>query len=44
LIVSAIGQGVDFTGLEEFDNGKGAISTDRNYQIVVSREFSQVAT
>jgi len=33
LIVSAIGQGVDFTGLEEFDNGKGAISTDRNYQI-----------
>lgn len=34
LIVSAIGQGVDFTGLEEFDNGKGAISTDRNYQIV----------
>lgn len=33
LIVSAIGQGVDFTGLEEFDNGKGAISADRNYQI-----------
>jgi len=33
LIVSAIGQAVDFTGLEEFDNGKGAISTDRNYQI-----------
>jgi len=33
LIVSAIGQGVDFTGLEEFDNGKGAITTDRNYQI-----------
>ncbi|HUX91815.1 MAG TPA: NAD(P)-binding protein [Gallionellaceae bacterium] len=33
LIVSAIGQAVDFSGLEEFDNGKGAISTDRNYQI-----------
>jgi NADPH-dependent glutamate synthase beta subunit-like oxidoreductase/Pyruvate/2-oxoacid:ferredoxin oxidoreductase delta subunit len=33
LIVSAIGQAVDFTGLEEFDNGKGAISTDRNYQV-----------
>ncbi len=33
LIVSAIGQAVDFTGLEEFNNGKGAISTDKNYQI-----------
>jgi NADPH-dependent glutamate synthase beta subunit-like oxidoreductase/Pyruvate/2-oxoacid:ferredoxin oxidoreductase delta subunit len=33
LIVSAIGQAVDFTGLEEFDNGKGAISADRNYQL-----------
>ena len=33
LIVSAIGQAVDFTGLEEFNNGKGAISTDRNYQM-----------
>ncbi|MEI7842163.1 MAG: NAD(P)-binding protein [Gallionellaceae bacterium] len=31
LIVSAIGQAVDFTGLEAFNNGKGAISTDRNY-------------
>ena len=31
LIVSAIGQAVDFTGLEEFNNGKGAVSTDRNY-------------
>ena len=31
LIVSAIGQAVDFTGLEQFNNGKGAISTDRNY-------------
>ncbi len=34
LIVSAIGQGVDFTGLEEFDNGKGAVSTDRNYRVI----------
>jgi len=33
LIVSAIGQAVDFTGLEQFDNGKGAISTDRNYVV-----------
>jgi len=33
LIVSAIGQAVDFTGLEEFNNGKGAITTDRNYVV-----------
>jgi thioredoxin reductase/Pyruvate/2-oxoacid:ferredoxin oxidoreductase delta subunit len=33
LIVSAIGQAVDFTGLEEFDNGKGAIAADSNYQV-----------
>ena len=33
LIVSAIGQAVDFTGLEEFSNGKGAVSADRNYQV-----------
>jgi NADPH-dependent glutamate synthase beta subunit-like oxidoreductase/Pyruvate/2-oxoacid:ferredoxin oxidoreductase delta subunit len=33
LIVSAIGQAVDFTGLEEFDNGRGAVSTDKHYQI-----------
>jgi NADPH-dependent glutamate synthase beta subunit-like oxidoreductase len=33
LIVSAIGQAVDFTGLEEFDNGKGAVGADRNYQV-----------
>ena len=31
LIVTAIGQAVDFTGLEAFNNGKGAVSTDRNY-------------
>jgi NADPH-dependent glutamate synthase beta subunit-like oxidoreductase/Pyruvate/2-oxoacid:ferredoxin oxidoreductase delta subunit len=34
LIVSAVGQAVDFTGLEVFNNGKGAISADKNYQIV----------
>ncbi len=34
LIVSAIGQAVDFTGLEAFDNGKGMVSTDKNYQIL----------
>ncbi|MCC7327442.1 MAG: NAD(P)-binding protein [Burkholderiales bacterium] len=33
LIVSAIGQAVDFTGLEEFDNGRGAVSADKNYQV-----------
>ena len=33
LIVSAIGQAVDFTGLEEFDSGKGAVAADRNYQV-----------
>jgi NADPH-dependent glutamate synthase beta subunit-like oxidoreductase len=33
LIVSAIGQAVDFTGMEEFNNGKGAVSTDRNYVV-----------
>ena len=33
LIVSAIGQAVDFTGLEEFDNGRGMVSTDKNYQV-----------
>ncbi len=33
LVVSAIGQAVDFTGLEEFNNGKGAINSDKNYQV-----------
>ncbi|MEX8504259.1 NAD(P)-binding protein [Leptothrix ochracea] len=33
LIVSAIGQAVDFTGLEMFDAGKGGVATDRNYQV-----------
>jgi len=33
LIVSAIGQAVDFTGLEGFDSGKGLIAADKNYQI-----------
>jgi NADPH-dependent glutamate synthase beta subunit-like oxidoreductase/Pyruvate/2-oxoacid:ferredoxin oxidoreductase delta subunit len=33
LIVSAIGQAVDFSGLEQFNNGKGAVSTDRNYVV-----------
>ena len=33
LIVSAIGQAVDFAGLEVFDNGKGAVSTDRAYKL-----------
>jgi len=33
LIVSAIGQAVDFTGLEALNNGKGALTTDKNYQV-----------
>jgi NADPH-dependent glutamate synthase beta subunit-like oxidoreductase len=33
LIVSAIGQAVDFTGLESLSNGKGGIAADRNYQV-----------
>jgi len=33
LIVSAIGQAVDFTGLEEFKDSKGGIGADRNYQV-----------
>ncbi len=33
LIVSAIGQTVDLTGLEVFNNGKGAVTADKNYQI-----------
>jgi NADPH-dependent glutamate synthase beta subunit-like oxidoreductase len=33
LIVSAVGQAVDFTGLEGFDNGKGLMAADKNYQV-----------
>jgi NADPH-dependent glutamate synthase beta subunit-like oxidoreductase len=33
LIVSAVGQAVDFTGLEVLNNGKGAIGADKNYQV-----------
>ncbi len=33
LIVSAIGQAVDFTGLETLNNGKGGITSDKNYQV-----------
>ncbi len=33
LIVSAIGQAVDFTGLEVLNNGKGGIGSDKNYQV-----------
>lgn len=33
LIVSAIGQGGDMTGLEEFDNGRGLIDADKFYQV-----------
>lgn len=33
LIVAAIGQAVDFTGMEWMNNGKGLISATKNYQI-----------
>ncbi len=33
LIVSAIGQAVDLTGLEALNNGKGGVSADKNYQL-----------
>ncbi len=33
LIVSAVGQAVDFTGLEALNNGKGAVAADKNYQV-----------
>lgn len=39
LIVSAIGQAVDFTGLEQFDNGKGLMSADKNYQVPGKKGF-----
>ena len=39
LIVSAIGQAVDFTGLEQFNNGKGLMSADKNYQVPNKKGF-----
>ena len=33
LVVSAIGQGGDMTGLEEFDNGRGLMDADKFYQV-----------
>ncbi len=33
LIVSAIGQGGDLTGLEAFDNGRGLMASDKHYQV-----------
>ncbi len=33
LIVSAIGQGGDLTGLEDFDNGRGLMNADKFYQV-----------
>jgi len=35
LIVSAIGQAVDFTGLEALNNGRGAVAADKNYQVQI---------
>ena len=39
LIVSAIGQAVDFTGLEQFNNGKGLMNADKNYQVPNKKGF-----
>lgn len=39
LIVSAIGQAVDFTGLEVLNNGRGALAVDRNYQVQVKGQL-----
>lgn len=33
LVVSAIGQGGDLEGLDEFDNGRGLIDADKHYQV-----------
>lgn len=33
LIVSAIGQAVDFTGLEALNDGRGGVGADANYQV-----------
>ena len=33
LIVSAIGQGADLTGMEALDNGRGLINADKYYQV-----------
>ncbi|BCU06801.1 NAD(P)-binding protein [Allochromatium tepidum] len=33
LIVSAIGQGGDLSGLEQFDNGRGLMDSDKFYQV-----------
>jgi glutamate synthase (NADPH/NADH) small chain len=33
LVVAAIGQGGDLTGLEEFDNGRGLMNSDKFYQV-----------
>ena len=34
IIVAAIGQGGDMSGIEEFDNGRGLMDTDKHYQVV----------
>src|SRR5574340_1169524 len=39
LIVSAIGQGVDFTGLEKFNNNNGLIKADKNYRFPGSEKI-----
>ncbi|HMM47127.1 MAG TPA: NAD(P)-binding protein [Thiobacillaceae bacterium] len=39
LIVSAIGQGVDFTGLEQFNNNNGLIKADKNYRFPNSEKI-----
>ncbi|HMO45010.1 MAG TPA: NAD(P)-binding protein [Rubrivivax sp.] len=38
LIVSAIGQAVDFSGIEVLNNGRGALAADKNYQVQIGGE------
>jgi NADPH-dependent glutamate synthase beta subunit-like oxidoreductase/Pyruvate/2-oxoacid:ferredoxin oxidoreductase delta subunit len=42
IIVSAIGQGGNLSGMESFDNGRGLINTDRHFQIPNRRGYFAV--
>ena len=44
LIVSAIGQSGDLTGIESFDNGKGLMNADAHYRSPIARAISSPAT
>jgi glutamate synthase (NADPH/NADH) small chain len=44
LVVSAIGQGGDLTGLEALDNGRGLMNSDKFYQVPDKPGTSSPAT